>query len=434
MTSETWSLAASLATIVGVAIAYLAFRRARTTSRIDEAAVTTANFKFIRKYLEDARPALTKDAAEAWPDLFPSSNATRFLDTDFYTIDSWIPPSPIRVAAIHSQFDARPCEVQDPSPLYPPDRVLPVDAGGRRYRRYSTAYQLLCGPSGEKFHDELSYRLTEANLHAEKPYLKFELAQFFEFFDFCEGRAHHFAGEQYRVPGRHARHSRRLSGPMQVRWRRGRLQNADPFDLLRRPVPLGISTLTLRRRGPDVTFYLHDRDPSAVASAGGMIHLVPSGLFQPGSRSPATLFVDCDLQSNIAREYSEELLSFENATGDSPLSTDWIKDGPLAGFETALKAGSLQTWCLGMGLDPLTLWCDLMTVAVFDDDLFGGWFPVLHPNFEGRVFEIAKRDAPPGGIAFSERNVEAFATDRRIAPVAAACLRAAWQHRQILLD
>ncbi|HUY09182.1 MAG TPA: hypothetical protein VMW80_06990 [Candidatus Dormibacteraeota bacterium] len=135
---------------------------------------------------------------------------------------------------------------------------------------------------------------------------------------------------------------------------------------------------------------------------------------------------------NIAREYGEELLSLSDAAGDTAVSTDWLTQGPLAGFDAALNERRLQIWCLGMGIDPLTLWCDMMTVAVFEDDLFRRWFPTLNLNFEGSVAAVAEGDQLVGH-PFTESVVTAFVNDGRMAPVAAACLKAAWEQRSCLL-
>jgi hypothetical protein len=97
----------------------------------------------------------------------------------------------------------------------------------------------------------------------------------------------------------------------------------DPFSFTRRPILPSISTLTVRRDNDDASFVLHRRDPRSVAVAGGMLQVIPSGVFQPSSVMPAAVEADFDLWRNIMREYSEELLGNPEHDGDGqPLRYD----------------------------------------------------------------------------------------------------------------
>jgi hypothetical protein len=89
-----------------------------------------------------------------------------------------------------------------------------------------------------------------------------------------------------------------------------------------------------------------------------------------------------------------------------------------------------------MGVDPLSLAADQLTVLVLDapvfDDLLGS---LVHANEEGRVVTRGP-DAGPGaapGVAFTAGNVKRYSTDEPIVPASAALLRLAWEHRQVLL-
>jgi hypothetical protein len=89
-----------------------------------------------------------------------------------------------------------------------------------------------------------------------------------------------------------------------------------------------------------------------------------------------------------------------------------------------------------MGVDPLSLAADQLTVLVLDaplfDELFGS---LVHANEEGRV--VAREpDAKPGaaaGVGFSAGNVKHYSGDEPIVPASAALLRLAWEHREMLL-
>jgi len=79
----------------------------------------------------------------------------------------------------------------------------------------------------------------------------------------------------------------------------------------------------------------------------------------------------------------------------------------------------------------------MLTVAVFDADLFDATFSGLVPaNDEGR---IVAGDGPAGatgaaaGVAFEAGNIERFAAAEPMQPAGAALLRTAWAHRDTLL-
>ena len=56
---------------------------------------------------------------------------------------------------------------------------------------------------------------------------------------------------------------------------------ADPFDLHAYPLLLSISTLTIRHSPAGATFVLLRRNPEHVAIAGGLLSVMPTGVFQP---------------------------------------------------------------------------------------------------------------------------------------------------------
>src|SRR5262249_36270469 len=121
----------------------------------------------------------------------------------------------------------------------------------------------------------------------------------------------------------------------------------DPFALTRRPAISSVSTLVLRA-GPDPSFLLHRRDAASVAIAGGMLHIIPSGIFQPSSSLPAAKDADFDLFRNIEREISEELLGNPEHDGHGrPI--DYTAE-TFATLDAARDAGRLRAWYVGAGL------------------------------------------------------------------------------------
>lgn len=217
--------------------------------------------------------------------------------------------------------------------------------------------------------------------------------------DICEAVAHESAADTPGVP------VRALVG--------------DPLDLTRRPVSLGVTTLTLRR-APDgtATFPLHRRDPSRVASGGGLYQVMPVGVFQPPGEvgDPA----EFDLWRAQVREYAEEFLGAPELRTSGHGNLRFARE-----MDAARCAGRLRMYWLGLGVDPLSLVADLLTVAVVDaevhDQLFAG---LVAANEEGRVH---------GGLPFDRPTVERFTAHAPMQPAGAAALRLTWRHRAHLL-
>jgi hypothetical protein len=198
----------------------------------------------------------------------------------------------------------------------------------------------------------------------------------------------------------------------------------DPFDLARRPVLPSIDTLTIRSGSNGASFVLHRRDPRRVAVAGGMLQVIPSGVFQPSSILPAAVDADFDLWRNMMREYSEELLGNPEHGGDGqPARYD---TEPFLSMDQARRDGRIRVYCLGVALDALTLVGEILTVAVFAADVFddlAGDF--VDANDEGTVINTR--------VPFTEAGVRSMLDGRRIAPAGAGCVHLAWQHRNVIL-
>jgi hypothetical protein len=186
--------------------------------------------------------------------------------------------------------------------------VRPLAALVRPYQRYSHAIRELDRP--KLFENRASWRLTDLGWAAGTGRMSFADTTYFCGLDMYEALAHEMAlvhlDESSAVrPGRANMRDlpfRKLIG--------------DPFDLGRRPVLPSISTLTIRRTARDASFILHQRDSNSVAVAGGMLQVIPSGVFQPSSVLPTAMRADFDLWRDIKREYSEELLGNPEHDGD----------------------------------------------------------------------------------------------------------------------
>ena len=114
---------------------------------------------------------------------------------------------------------------------------------------------------------------------------------------------------------------------------------------------------------------------------------MPAGIFQPVSAAPAAQRHDLSLWRCMTREFSEELLggSEEYPTRAGRLDYGrWPFHRELA---AARDAGTLRVSCLGLGVDPLTLATDILTVAVFEAAVFDRVFRGL----------VARERGGPGG-------------------------------------
>ena len=198
----------------------------------------------------------------------------------------------------------------------------------------------------------------------------------------------------------------------------------DPFDCTRRPIMPSIDTLTIRRDHAGDSFLLHRRDPNRVAVAGGMLQVIPSGVFQPSSVHPTAHDSDFDLWRNIMREYSEELLGNPEHDGNGPPIR--YDTEPFGQLDRARAEGRIRVYCLGLALDALTLFGEILTVAVIDAEIFdamAGEF--VDVNDEGSIVNTR--------TPFTRAGVDQVLDGGRLAPGGAGCIQLAWQHRGAIL-
>jgi hypothetical protein len=84
----------------------------------------------------------------------------------------------------------------------------------------------------------------------------------------------------------------------------------------------------------------------------------------------------------------------------------------------------VRAFCLGIGVDPLTLATDILTVVSIDsplyDELFGH---VANANIEGSIVPA---------VLFTAETVGRYASNEPTQAAGAALLRLAWRHRPVL--
>lgn len=361
----------------------------------------------VRADLREHRFELGRKAVEGAPD------AVTVGSTPLLSTSHWLPADPIPLREIELEFrpDAPYAGLTGTEPLFA--GVLPVDADGRRYASYSAAVVGLDG--GGAFENRGTYRLLEADLSGPGGRMAFGLGRYFDSMDVGDAYAHEYVDA--------------AAGPLPLHS-----ALADPCDPGRRPVNVAISTLTLRldRGSGAATFVLHWRDPALVGHAGGLHQVLPVGVFQATAETPEHERHDFSLWRCMLREYAEELLGRPEEYGERGRLFDY--DGwPFGARMTAgVDAGRIRAYCLGMGVDPLTLATDLLTVAVFDADLYDELFGrLVDSNDEGLV--LSGVDGVGGGISFTAANVERFVWRERMQAAGAAVLERAWEHRDAIL-
>src|SRR5215204_804808 len=180
--------------------------------------------------------------------------------------------------------------------------LRPLVAPQRRYDRYHKAMRDLDRP--RLFDNRVCYRLLEVEQvpAREAATLTFGHMRYFDMIDVGEALAHELARTYLNANG-----TLRTDQPSWEDLPFRRLLG-DPFALHAYPLLLSISTLTIRRSHAGATFVLLRRNPERVAIAGGLLSVMPTGVFQPACILSTEDCPDFDLWCNMMREYSEEFL------------------------------------------------------------------------------------------------------------------------------
>lgn len=393
-----------------------------TVGTLDPAVVASQHeWRLTRRYLNGHR----SDLARAAVDLYPRE--ARIGKTALLSPAGWLPEAPVALDEIELAWvdGPQPSTIVGSEPEA--QSLCPLRTSRQRFDRYTSAVRYVDSPA--LFENRPSYRLLDVEWSHDPGRMTFGLSAYFDKLDIAEAIGHEFAraASQMTPPAGDA-----------VGWRELPFRRlADPFDLASRPVIPAITTLTLcrdRARGT-ATFLLHWRDPARVATAGGIYDVIPAGEFQPSSISPWSHTDDLDMWRNIVREYSEELCGEPEHDGSRGVPVDYEGWPFYRAMNRARDSGRLAAYCLGVGLDALTLAATIPTVVVVDEDAFDELFgEVVEVNAEGITVRSLDGQAAATGIPFTSDNVQRMLTDEPMAPPGAACLHLAWQHREQLLD
>ena len=372
-----------------------------------------------RAGLKRRRHLLTQAAARLYPD------AARVGTTTLLCRPEWIPAQPLGLDEVRLTWADHPPAAAVTGTEPASAHVRPPRADGSRHPGYADAIAALDPP--ELFDNRPSYRLLAAGFTGGGGRMDLSLGRYFDGVNVNEALAHEFAGAWPDAPGPAA------AGRLPFRELIG-----DPCDLSRRSAMCAITTLTLRRTAAgDASFLLHWRDPAKVTHAGGLYQVMPVGIFQPADDNPASVRNDLSLWRSMAREFSEELLGTPEDYPDLGTPLDYGRWPFYRELAAARAAGKLSVACVGLGVNPLTFAADILTVAVFDSDLFDDLFAgLVAANAEGRVIGPGAQ-AGPGvpGVPFTGEAVRRLAGGSESMQAAgAAVLQLAWQHRGRLLS
>jgi hypothetical protein len=374
------------------------------------------HWRRIRRLLNEHRLELAAIAAGLYPGL------PRVAGTDLLCWPGWLPATPLDLADLRLGWVSAPPPPAADGTGDAAAHVLPRSAAGLAYPTYAAAIEALDRPA--LFENRVCYRLLDAELGGA-PRLRFGLARYFDALNLGHAVAHELTGA-WASPGTPPDRADLEWAALPLRASVG-----DPCALPRRSALTAVTTLTLRRApGGAASFLLHWRDPARVNHAGGLYQVMPAGIFQPVSAAPAARRHDLSLWRCMTREFSEELLggSEEYPTRGGRLDYGrWPFHRELA---AAREAGTLRVSCLGLGVDPLTLATDILTVAVFEAGVFDRMFRgLVTENAEGRV---VTQDGS-AAIPFTQATVDRFTGGAEpLQTAGAALLRLAWQHRGIL--
>ncbi|ONI84212.1 hypothetical protein ALI144C_16225 [Actinosynnema sp. ALI-1.44] len=98
------------------------------------------------------------------------------------------------------------------------------------------------------------------------------------------------------------------------------------------------------------------------------------------------------------------------------------------------RSGSVSAYCLGLGLDTLTLTATILTVVVMDDTVFDDLFgETVRINTEGVLVTAADASSVSEGLPFAEETIQRLLTSEPMASPGACILSWAWRYRDTIL-
>ncbi|MCC8247408.1 hypothetical protein [Saccharothrix luteola] len=136
----------------------------------------------------------------------------------------------------------------------------------------------------------------------------------------------------------------------------------------------------------------------------------------------------------MVREYSEEVLGEPELDGSQGEPIDYEGWSLYRDMQRGREDGKVTPYCLGVGLDALTLTATFLTVVVIDGDFFNDVFGnAVQINAEGSLVSALESTAVSDGVPFTEETVRRMLTSEPMASPGACILGRAWELRDVLL-
>jgi len=410
--SDPVLIVGAVACIAGVVAALYAYLPYRANTR----AASQRQFVNERRYLGENRSMLTAMALSAKNSLVLTGLPGMLSQ------EEWISSDLIPIGQISVDLNWEEPPDFDTHLRRSASKMLPRAEPSGRFPNYSAALGELARPS--LFQDLPCYRLLSARLNQNGgAHIRVGMTSFFRGIDESEAVAHEFARASKARRG-FAR-NKSLPSKLPIRTAVG-----NPFSSYERNMIFSISALTLRVDGATAKFFLHSRDSKAVAIAGNLLHLAPSGVFQPTSDDRQIARRDCSPWLTLCREYAEEFLGVEEAQGAAGVALSYTHDQPYAAINNAYEDGSFRVLVCGIGLDPLTLCPELVAISCIDASVFDSLFhDLVVRNSEGFIRGKEMRAGRVVGYDFSSQTVSDLLASKRLSPAAYAALSRAWKLR-----
>ncbi|MBX7451924.1 hypothetical protein GR927_28375 [Mycolicibacterium sp. 3033] len=402
--------------IVGVTAAVLAALYAYPAYRTSKAQRARDRFVETRESLQTRRQHLTTQA------LSTHSRAQTSDLPGMLSCTRWIPRAPLPLQQVVVRLELAPrMGYATPKVLAQAKKMLPRGSSGKDLEKYTEAMDLYARP--KLFDNRVCYRLLDAKLDGDDTSLLVGLNYYFDSLNESEAVAHEYAHASLRSGSR-------FPSKTPVRSRIG-----NPLQLARRNAIFSISALTIRADRKAPTFFLHSREHGSVAVAGNLLHLAPSGVFQPAADDNATIGRDLSPWLTLCREYAEEYLGVEEAQGNVGVALSYDEDQPYSSINAAYQAGMLKISVLGLGLDPLTLCPELVTVAIVEPETFDDLFENLTlRNNEGFMRGAKVSGGKLTGFPFDAQTINGFLERGNLAPAARAALVRGRAFRDMLME
>lgn len=237
--------------------------------------------------------------------------------------------------------------------------LLPEGENGRQFDSYHDAIKRIENPPISKFVNRPCFRLLKIDAEQASFNLRFGKAQYFDYLDTGEVLGHELI-DRIALYGQSGTIPKPSEWELSLRSTLGKWQNVGS-----RISIAGINNLTIIRERENATFLLMRRGQD-LASANGAIHVIPAGEFQPISIPSGNEINQCTIWQTLFREFSEEILLSREAKFAEVSIKTLASIEPINMLRQMANDSEWITWFLGIGIDPINLKLEMLTVTVIN--------------------------------------------------------------------